>query len=269
MPTSPDAHNLIQDRRRGGAFGMNDESGVVSMAPRQNQLGQPIGEPMQDWKPLTPPPPTPMEGRFCQVEPIDLERHAADLYAAFREDAEGRIWTYLAYGPFESEADVRTWMAGTCLSDDPLFHAIIDRPSGQALGVASYCRIDPAPGVIEVGHINYSPRLQRTAAATEAMFLMMRRVFSELGYRRYEWKCDALNAGSRRAAERLGFRYEGLFRQATLYKARNRDTAWYSVLDKEWPALEAAYREWLDEDNFDGEGRQKTSLGALIQQHRE
>ena len=160
--------------------------------------------------PACPPSHPPARMRVARDNAVSY-RHA-DLYAAFREDAEGRIWTYLAYGPFESEAEVRTWMAGTCLSDDPLFHAIIDRPSGQALGVASYCRIDPAPGVIEVGHINYSPRLQRTAAATEAMFLMMRRVFSELGYRRYEWKCDALNAGSRRAAERLGFRYEGLFR---------------------------------------------------------
>ncbi len=238
------------------------------MKPRRNQLGQPIGAAVADWTPASVPPRTPMQGSYCRVEPIDPERHAADLHAAFQDDAEGRIWTYLGYGPFEREADFRAWMARDCLGGDPLFHAILDQASGRAVGMASYLRIEPAIGVIEIGHINFSPLLQRTRAATEAMFLMARRVFAELGYRRYEWKCDSLNAGSRRAAERLGFQYEGLFRQATLYKGRNRDTAWFSIIDKEWPALEAAYQAWLDDANFDGEGRQKTGLGQLIEQHR-
>jgi RimJ/RimL family protein N-acetyltransferase len=138
---------------------------------------------------------------------------------------------------------------------------VIDLKTGRAPGVASYLRIDPAPGVIEVGHINYAPPLQRTVAATEAMFLMMRRVFDELGYRRYEWKCDAVNAPSRAAALRLGFQFEGIFRQATVYKSRNRDTAWYAIIDRDWPALKARYQRWLDPANFDAAGRQRKKLG--------
>ncbi len=144
--------------------------------------------------------------------------------------------------------------------DDPLFHAIVDSKSGSAVGVAAYMRIDAANGVIEVGHLNFSPRLQATTAATEAMYLMMRRAFDELGYRRYEWKCDSLNEASRRAASRLGFRFEGVFRQAVVYKGRNRDTAWYSVLDSEWPALKAGFERWLSPDNFDENGCQRRKL---------
>lgn len=238
------------------------------MSTRRNHLGQPIGEPVPDWKPVAPPPRRAMEGRLCRVEPLDPQRHAADLFAAYREDTEDRNWTYLPYGPFSTLAAFEAWMGETCLGDDPLFHAIVESRSGRALGVASYLRIVPSFGVIEVGHINYAPRLQRTPAATEAMFLMMRRVFAELGYRRYEWKGDALNAGSRRAAERLGFRFEGVFRQAMVYKGRNRDSAWYSTIDKEWPALEQAYSAWLDPGNFDDSGQQRTSLATTIQNLR-
>ena len=149
-----------------------------------------------------------------------------------------------------------------CMSNDPLFHAIVDNATGKAIGLASYLRIDPASGSIEVGHINYSPLLQRTPAATEAMYLMMQRVF-ELGYRRYEWKCDALNARSRAAAQRYGFSFEGIFRQATVYKGRNRDTAWYAIIDREWPALQAAFLQWLDPSNFDADGRQRVRLADL------
>jgi len=204
-----------------------------------------------------------MTGRYSRVEPIDPARHAADLFAANAEDREGRIWTYLPYGSFATLAEYRAWIEGDCLGDDPLFHAVVDGASGRALGVASYLRIDPPMGVIEVGHINYAPALQRSAASTEAMFLMMRRAFDELGYRRYEWKCDALNQPSRRAAIRLGLTYEGIFRQATLYKGRNRDTAWYAVIDRDWPALRAAFERWLDPANFDASGRQRASLSAL------
>ncbi|MEM8743994.1 MAG: GNAT family protein [Pseudomonadota bacterium] len=229
-----------------------------------NSLGQPIGHPVPNWQPVSPPPRTPMEGTFCRVEPRDIGAHAGDLFTAFRADADHRNWTYLGYGPFETEADLRDWMTTSCLGDDPLFHAIVDSTSNKAIGVASYLRIEPSVGVIETGHIHYSPLLQRRAAATEAMFLMMRRVFAELGYRRYEWKCDALNAPSRAAAERLGFQFEGIFRQATLYKGRNRDSAWYSILDREWPALEHAYCRWLEPANFDAQGKQKTSLAAFM-----
>jgi len=203
-----------------------------------------------------------MRGRLCRVEPLDPERHAASLYAADALDVEGASWTYLPYGPFASEADYRAWMDATCLGSDPLFHAIVDAREERAVGVASYMRIEPASGSIEVGHVHYSPLLSRTPAATEAMFLMMERVF-DLGYRRYEWKCDALNAASCAAALRLGFTSEGVFRQATVYKGRNRDTAWFSVLDREWPALRQAFVRWLDPANFDAGGRQRSRLSEL------
>ncbi|HXP77982.1 MAG TPA: GNAT family protein [Stellaceae bacterium] len=232
------------------------------MTDHLNHLGQPIGFPLPGWSARPRPPRTAMEGRLCRVEPIDADRHATDLHAANLEDKEGRNWTYLPYGPFERLDDYRDWMRKACLGDDPLFHTVVDQKTGRAVGVASYLRIDPAPGVIEVGHINYAPPLQRTVAATETMFLMMRRVFDELGYRRYEWKCDALNAPSRAAALRLGFQFEGIFRQATVYKSRNRDTAWYAIIDRDWPALKARYERWLDPTNFDASGRQRQSLSA-------
>ncbi len=232
------------------------------MEIRANELGQPIGDPVE-WSGAKRPDRTVMNGRFCRVEPIDIEKHSADLFAAYSADKEDRIWTYLAYGPFKSANDFREWMAATCLGDDPQFHVIIDGATNKAVGVASYLRMVPNMGVIEVGHINFSPALQKTPAATEAMFLLMQRVF-QLGYRRYEWKCDALNEGSMRAAERLGFRYEGVFQQALVYKGRNRDTAWFSVIDKEWPKLEKAYVEWLSEENIGEDGQQVETLGALM-----
>lgn len=203
-----------------------------------------------------------MSGRYCRVEPLDAARHAADLHAANTLDPTGRAWTYMNYGPFASLDDYRGWMQSFCTGDDPLFHAIVDAATGKAVGVASYLRIDAAHGVIEVGHINYSPLLARTRAATEAMHLMMKRAF-ELGYRRYEWKCDALNTPSRAAAQRFGFTFEGIFRQATIYKHRSRDTAWFSIIDAEWPALREAFARWLDPANFDADGRQRERLSDL------
>ncbi len=227
-----------------------------------NHLNQPIGLPVHGWKPARIPARETLEGCFCRVEPLDPERHAAGLHAANALDAEGANWTYLPYGPFDTPDEYRAWMEATCRGDDPLFYAVVDGETGGATGVASYLRIDPANGSIEVGHINYSPPLQRTPAATEAMYLMMGHVF-ELGYRRYEWKCNALNAPSRAAAERLGFSFEGVFRQAAVVKGRNRDTAWYAAIDEEWPALDGAFRRWLDSSNFDAEGRQRTPLSEL------
>jgi RimJ/RimL family protein N-acetyltransferase len=205
-----------------------------------------------------------MTGRWCQLDPVDVEHHADALFEAFSEDTENRIWTYLAYGPFESATALRHWIQENCLGNDPQFHAIIDQTSGKALGVASYLRINPRDGVIEVGHINYAPRLQRTRSATEAMYLMMRRVFDEMGYRRYEWKCDALNTASRQAALRLGMTFEGVFRQATIYKHRNRDTAWFSILDREWPRMKIAFEAWLKPENFTKDGKQINRLSDLI-----
>ena len=234
------------------------------MDVRLNALGQPVGVDLPDWRPVPRPPGSAMDGKRCRVEPLDPARHGADLFDAFAEDRAGRNFTYLSAGPFADRAAFDGWIDKTCLGADPMFHAIVERSSGRALGLAAFMRIDPAVGVIEVGHINFSPELQRSAMATEAMYLMMRRVFEELGYRRYEWKCDALNAPSRRAALRFGFTYEGLFRQATIYRGRSRDTAWFSMLDSEWPAIRSAYEVWLAEDNFDPDGRQRVPLGVLI-----
>jgi RimJ/RimL family protein N-acetyltransferase len=229
------------------------------MARFENHLGQPIGFPLDHWKPPLVPPREPVTGRFCRLEPLMPEQHGAELHTANSLDRRGAMWTYLPYGPFETREEYLGWLRAYCLTRDPLFHAVIDLSTGKAAGVASYLRIDPPNGSIEVGHIAYSPLLQRTPAGTEAMFLMMQRAF-QLGYRRYEWKCDALNGPSRTAAERLGFSFEGLFRQAAVYKGRNRDTAWYSVIDSEWPRLEEAFRRWLDPANFDEQGRQRTPL---------
>jgi len=229
----------------------------------RNHLGQPVGAPLPDWTPRRLPPRTPMAGRFCTVVPLDPERHAAQLFAAYAEDVEGRMWTYLPRGPYANLDEYRSWGEGACQADDPLVHAIIDKASGEAVGTAALMRIEPDAGVIEIGSITYSPRLQRRPAGTEAMYLMMRRVFDELGYRRYEWKCNSLNLPSRAAAERYGFQYEGLFRQATITRGRNRDTAWFSIIDSEWPALRAAFEGWLDPANFDAGGTQRHSLASL------
>jgi RimJ/RimL family protein N-acetyltransferase len=204
-----------------------------------------------------------MVGRFCTVEPLDPERHAAQLFLAYAEDAPGRMWTYLPRGPYASLEEYREWARAACRDDDPLVHAIIDNATGEAVGTAALMRIEPEAGIIEIGSITYSPRLQRRPAGTEAMYLIMRRVFDELGYRRYEWKCNALNAPSRAAALRYGFQYEGLFRQATITRGRNRDTTWFSIIDSEWPAVRSAFEGWLDPENFDAEGRQRHSLASL------
>lgn len=232
------------------------------MKYESNHLSQPVGAIVQDWKPPFHPMGEPMEGRFCRLESLDPMRHAQNLFASNALDVEGRNWTYLPYGPFESLESYRTWIEQYCCGSDPLFYAIVDLANGEAVGVASYLRINPGSGSIEVGHINYSPRLQRTPAATEAMYLMMARAF-DLGYRRYEWKCNALNTPSRAAAQRFGLSFEGVFRQATIVKGRNRDTAWYAAIDQEWPAIKKAFLQWLSPSNFDERGRQRSRLSAL------
>jgi RimJ/RimL family protein N-acetyltransferase len=232
------------------------------MAVEVNPLGQHVGFPVLGWTPPPPPPNETMEGRTCRLEPLDAGRHGESLHRANLLDRERRNWTYLPYGPFERLEEYLDWVRSVERKPDPQFFAIVLKEGAVAAGIASYLRIDPNAGSIEVGHINYSPLLQRTAAATEAMYLMMRRAF-ELGYRRYEWKCHALNAPSRAAAQRLGFSYEGVFRQARVDKGRNRDTAWYAMIDREWPALDRAFTRWLDPSNFDAQGRQRVSLSAL------
>ncbi|SMG54979.1 GNAT family N-acetyltransferase [Paraburkholderia susongensis] len=238
------------------------------MEPRRNAFEQPIGAPVPGWKGAQPPGREPLTGRYCRVEPVDVERHAADLFDAYSSAADGRDWTYLAVGPFESPAAYREHLTRMAASTDPLHYALIDLATGKAVGTFALMRIDPANGVIEVGHVAYSPRVKRTRVATEAMFLLMSEVFGKLGYRRFEWKCDSLNEPSRAAALRYGFTFEGIFRQAIVYRKRNRDTAWFSTIDKEWAGLRACYTRWLDAENFDAQGRQVERLADLIARQR-
>lgn len=222
-------------------------------------LGDPIGDIVKDWTPPPRPERLEMRGRTCRLEPLSIE-HAPALYAAHCLDAQGRNWTYLPEGPFEDEAGYAGWVSQAAASEDPQHYTIITDEG--PVGTASYLRINPAAGSIEVGYITFSPLLQRTVASTEAMFLMMQWAY-EAGYRRYEWKCNDLNMPSRRAAQRLGFSYEGTFRQAQIVKGGNRDTAWYASIDAEWPALKTAFETWLNPANFDSEGKQLQSLTEL------
>ncbi len=206
----------------------------------------------------------PLEGPRVRLEPLDPARHADDLYSAAQgPGADPRLWRYLAYGPFDDAGALAAWLADAARSENPLFFAVVDRASGRAAGVASYLRIEPEHGCIEIGHIWFGAVLQRTPQATEAIFLLARHVFDELGYRRLEWKCDAANERSRRAAQRFGFTFEGVFRRHMIVKGRNRDTAWYALLDHEWPAACAGFEAWLDPANFGADGRQRRSLAQL------
>lgn len=233
------------------------------MSARLNAFGQPIGPALPDWTARPYPPRTPMEGRTCRIVPLDPDAHADGLYAAYSGAPDRRGWTYLGDEMPESVTAYRARLVELAASRDPLFHAILDRATGEPLGIASYLRIDPANGVIEVGHLHFGPRLQRTPASTEAMALMMARAFDALGYRRYEWKCDSLNTPSRAAALRLGFTFEGIFRNAVVVKGRSRDTAWFSIIDAEWPKVRAGFAAWLDPTNFDAQGRQRRGLAEL------
>jgi RimJ/RimL family protein N-acetyltransferase len=214
-----------------------------------------------DWKFARLPQRVPLEGDAVVLEPVDPARHANDLFLA--SEGAPALWDYLAYGPFENQRVFTEWLKERAASDDPLFYAVIDRASRQARGMASLMRIVPEHGVIEIGHIWFAPALQRTRQATEAIYLLARHAFDDLGYRRFEWKCDALNLPSRRAAERFGFVFEGVFRQHMVVKGRNRDTAWFSIVDGEWPGVRAAFEAWLSPDNFDDEGQQRRSLSEI------
>jgi RimJ/RimL family protein N-acetyltransferase len=202
----------------------------------------------------------PLTGDRLTLVPLDAEQHAAPLFAAMHDHAE--LWLYMFDRPPVDEESYRQNLAAKAAKTDPFFYTILDNTS-KPVGIASYLRIEPAHRVIEVGNIMYSPRLQRTAAATETMYLMAKHAFEDLGYRRYEWKCNALNQPSRRAALRLGFTFEGIFRQHMIIKGENRDTAWFAMLDSEWPAIKSAFEKWLEPSNFDSDGKQKFSLIAL------
>jgi RimJ/RimL family protein N-acetyltransferase len=203
---------------------------------------------------------TPLEGRDVALVPIDVAAHGPLLYALSHGPERDAQWAYLWDGPYPSEAAFLENLAVMAASQDPFFYAIVERATGDAVGVASYLRITPKDRTIEVGSILFTPRLQRTRGATEAMYLMARHAFETLGYRRYEWKCNALNAPSRRAARRLGFTFEGIFRQHMIVKGRSRDTAWFAIVDGDWPSRQAAFEAWLDPGNFDADGGQRAPL---------
>ncbi|MBO9535265.1 MAG: GNAT family N-acetyltransferase [Herbaspirillum sp.] len=232
-------------------------------SPATNAWNQPIGFPLPDWQARPLPQRIVLEGSYCRLEPVNAERHAADLYQAFAQAPDGSDWTYMTGGPFPDQASYRNHAQALEKSEDPLHYAVIDKASGRAVGTLALMRIEPKHGVIEVGHVALSRQLKRTRVATEAQFLLMRYAFEQLGYRRYEWKCDSLNTPSRNAALRLGFSFEGIFRQAIVYRGRNRDTAWFSIIDGEWPALRGAFERWLSPTNFDSQGQQRQSLSAL------
>lgn len=220
-------------------------------------------QPALHWKPVTTPAHVPVKGHYLDLEPLDAARHGDDLWEALQgPESDPLLWDYLPYGPFASRASFDAWIATNAASADPQFYAVRERESGRITGLLSFLRITPKDGVIEIGHIAFGRVMQRSRASTEAVYLLARRAF-ELGYRRLEWKCNSLNARSMRAAERLGFVYEGTFRQHMVVKDRNRDSAWFSILDSEWPVRQAAFETWLAGDNFDAEGRQKRCLKTL------
>jgi RimJ/RimL family protein N-acetyltransferase len=220
---------------------------------------KPIGSLVHPLPPGTVPDLRPLPGRWMRLDPLNVERHAASLFAAINGRDEG-LWTYMPYGPFAGEEAFTSWVKEKQAARDPWFYAFVNRSTGEAMGMGSFMRADPANGAIEIGNIWLAPALQRTREGTEAIYLMMRHCFDDLGVRRLEWKCDALNAPSRRSALRYGFTFEGIFRQHFIIKGRNRDTAWFSILDTEWPMIRKGFEAWLSDDNFDADAREKAKL---------
>lgn len=259
MPTRPDTAGARPD---GPAAATTQDPGpgpvpTTEGSGHTNEFGQPVGRPVPGWVPRPPVEPVTLVGRTCRLEPAG--RHTEGLHQALDLRSHPSTWAYYPQGPLPDEPAMAAWVASLDASPTAVPLAVLD-PEGTALGIASYLRIDPANGSVEVGGIVLSDALQRTTAATEAMYLMMRHAFDDLGYRRYEWKCDSTNAPSRRAAGRLGFSYEGTFRNAVVYRGRNRDTDWYSITGEEWPAIRAEVERWLDPGNFDADGSQRTRL---------
>ena len=224
-----------------------------------NQFGQPVGEALIDWQPRQPPSRVTLKGRYCYLEPLRVE-HADALFRAYHLTEDTRSWTWLLREPDATAADFSQWVASVSDLPDPMHFTVFDNQTHSPVGTLALMRIDPKNGVVEVGHVHFSPLLSRTPMSTEAQYLLMQYVFDTLGYRRYEWKCNSLNEPSRRAALRLGFQYEGRFRQALVIKGHNRDTDWFSIIDAEWPALAKAFENWLATDNFTADGTQRRSL---------
>lgn len=227
-----------------------------------NEYQQRVGLPLADWQPCALPQRQSLEGCYCRLEPLDAGRHGGALWEAWQQAPDNRGWTYLSIGPFTTRDAFIDYLQQAARTDDPFHFAVVDNTTDQALGTLSLMRIDPKSGTVEEGFVVFSPLLQRSVQATEAHYLLMKYAFDTLGYRRYEWKCDSLNEPSRRAALRLGFRYEGLFRNAAIYKQRTRDTAWFSIIASDWPRVKAGFEAWLSPENRE-QGIQKMSLSAL------
>lgn len=233
------------------------------MTPRINEFGQPVGAALPDWQPARMPEASVMQGRYCRLEPLECERHASDLYSAYASAPDGSDWTYLTEERPESLSDFRRWLMQRALDKGFVTYTVICLQRHKPVGLVSFLRIDSGNGSLEIGGVTWSPLMKRTVIGTEALWLMAARTF-ELGYRRCEWKCDSLNAPSRRAALRLGFTYEGTFRQMMTRKGRSRDSDWFSIIDGEWPAIDAALQAWLAPENFDETGQQRVALGTLM-----
>ncbi len=221
-----------------------------------------LGAEVKDWKARQRPTAISILGNYCTLEIFNFENHGDLLFAALQIDNDGESWAYLPYGPCTTLAEFKTCIEKICADKDTLLYTILDIKTQKPVGVCGYLRINPEHGVIEVGHLHYSKLLQKTIASTEAMYLLMRYAFDDLGYRRYEWKCNALNTPSRKSALRLGFTFEGIFRQCNVFKGHNRDTAWFSIIDSEWPVIKARLEKWLAPNNFDSDGKQITPLLA-------
>lgn len=233
------------------------------MTQHINEYGQPIGAPLPEWQPRQWPCYEVFAGQYCRLEPLSAERHGRELYTAYAQANDGRDWTYMFSAPFADEETYLAYVKSIEQGRDPMHFAVIDMQSQRAVGTLALMRIDANNGAVEVGHVAFSPLLKQTCMATEAHYLLMRYAFDQLGYRRYEWKCDSCNQPSRKAALRLGFQFEGIFRQAIVYKGRNRDTCWFSMIDAEWPQLKQAFERWLAVENFDADGTQRAKLEAL------
>lgn len=225
----------------------------------KNEFNQTVGTYLPNWHAAKKPERKILQGEYCSIVPMDIKKHSKPLFENISLNNQGESWTYLPYGPFVNHEDFCVWLKTTQAESDTELYAIVNT-NGQPIGVAGYLRINPEHGVIEIGHLHFSTLLQKTPAATEAMYLMMRYAFDDLGYRRYEWKCNTLNKPSEQAALRLGFTFEGIFRQSNVFKNRNRDTAWFSIIDSEWPDVKRKLITWLDKSNFDEQGNQKTRL---------
>ncbi|MBX3709991.1 MAG: GNAT family N-acetyltransferase [Gammaproteobacteria bacterium] len=230
---------------------------------QKNQFGQLLGHLVENWIPCQRPAKTLIQGRYCILEPIEINKHAVKLFDVLAIDNQGESWTYLPYGPFDTINEFKNWLAETMSDNDTLLYAILDVKTKEPIGISGYLRMNPEHGVIEIGHLHFSALLKQTPLATEAIYLMLRHAFDELKFRRCEWKCNDLNEPSRRAAERFGFTFEGIFRQSYVFKNRNRDTAWFSMIDSEWEAIKEKFERWLHPNNFEANGKQILKLAQI------